>query len=221
MQPNSKPFFLNDRCISRRQGLAIALIPLLSGIGPEWALAQELEAPDALIGRVAGEVIDLVKSDPALRNGDMARIMDLVDNRLMPHVNFTRMTSSAVGRFWRQATPPQRERLQQEFKTLLIRTYSGALGQLTDQTLVLRPFRARPGDTEVVVRSELRGRGEPIQLDYRLEKTSAGWKVFDINVVGIWLVDTYRGQFSQEITARGIDGLIAALAERNRSAGRS
>lgn len=221
MQPTFNPTSMNEHRISRRQGLAMAVIPLLSGFWSRWAVAQELEAPDALIGRVAGEVIDLVKSDPALRTGDMARIMDLVDNRLMPHVNFTRMTSSAVGRFWRQATPPQRERLQQEFKTLLIRTYSGALGQLTDQTLVLRPLRARPEDNEVIVRSELRGRGEPIQLDYRLEKTPAGWKVFDINVLGIWLVDTYRGQFSQEITARGIDGLIAALAERNRSAGRS
>ena len=221
MQHFEKSPPMHDRIITRRQGLATAIISLLPGLWPQWAVAQEPEAPDALIGRVAGEVIDLVKSDPALRNGDMARIMDLVDNRLMPHVNFTRMTSSAVGRFWRQATPPQRERLQQEFKTLLIRTYSGALGQLTDQTLVLRPFRARPEDNEVIVRSELRGRGEPIQLDYRLEKTPAGWKVFDINVLGIWLVDTYRGQFSQEITARGIDGLIAALAERNRSAVRS
>jgi len=221
MQHFEKSAPMHDRIITRRHGLATALISLLPGFWPHWVLAQELEAPDALIGRVAGEVIDLVKSDPALRNGDMARIMDLVDNRLMPHVNFTRMTSSAVGRFWRQATPPQRERLQQEFKTLLIRTYSGALGQLTDQTLVLRPLRARPEDNEVIVRSELRGRGEPIQLDYRMEKTPAGWKVFDINVLGIWLVDTYRGQFSQEITARGIDGLIAALAERNRSAGRS
>ncbi len=188
---------------------------------PAWLLAQTAEAPEALIERVAGEVIDLVKADAALRGGDMGRIMELVDTKLMPHVNFTRMTASAVGRFWRQASPEQRQRLQDEFKTLLIRTYSGALGQLTDQTLVLRPMRSRPEDTEVVVRSELRGRGEPIQIDYRMEKTANGWKVFDINVLGIWLVETYRGQFAQEINARGIDGLITALAERNRGAGRT
>lgn len=207
---------------SRRQGLAwLGIGALAFATAPRWARAQGIEAPEALIQRVAGDVIDRVKADPALRGGDMGRIMELVDTKLMPHVNFTRMTASAVGRFWRQATPQQRQRLQSEFKTLLIRTYSGALGQLTDQTLVLRPMRSRPEDTEVVVRSELRGRGDPIQIDYRMEKTANGWKVFDINVMGIWLVETYRGQFTQEINARGIDGLIAALAERNRGAGRT
>ncbi|WP_180682126.1 ABC transporter substrate-binding protein [Tepidicella baoligensis] len=207
---------------SRRQGLARMGLGVLAWVSmPAWLQAQTFEAPEALIERVAGEVIELVKADAALRGGDMGRIMELVDTKIMPHVNFTRMTASTVGRFWRQASPEQRQRLQEEFKLLLIRTYSGALGQLTDQTLVLRPMRSRPEDTEVVVRSELRGRGEPIQIDYRMEKTADGWKVFDINVLGIWLVETYRGQFAQEINARGIDGLIAALAERNRGTGRS
>lgn len=190
---------------------------VVAGLAP-WAWAQAaVEAPDALIQRVAGLVLDRVKSDPALRSGDMTKIMELVDTQLMPHVNFTRMTASAVGRFWREASPAQRQRLQEEFKLLLVRTYAGALGQVTDQTLALRPMRARPEDTEVVVRSELRGRGEPIAIDYRLEKTAAGWKVFDFNVMGIWLIETYRGQFTQEINTRGIDGLIATLAERNRN----
>lgn len=202
--------------ITRRHGLA-----WVASLTAAWSLpgfAQAVETPEALIERIAGDVIRTVKADPALRAGDMARIMDLVDTKLMPHVNFTRMTASAVGRFWRQATPPQRERLQEEFKLLLIRTYAGALGQLTDQTLAMRPMRARPEDTEVVVRSELRGRGDPVHIDYRMEKTPNGWKVFDINVLGIWLVETYRGQFTQEINTRGIDGLIASLADRNRSA---
>lgn len=180
-----------------------------------------VEAPDALIERVGGQMLDRIKADPSLRSGDVNRIMILVDNELMPHVNFTRMTASAVGRFWRQATPDQRRRLQDEFKLLLIRTYAGALNQVTDQTLVMRPSRFNPADTEVVVRSELRGRSEPIQIDYRLEKTADGWKVFDVNVAGFWLVDAYRGQFTQEINARGIEGLIATLAERNRAAARS
>jgi phospholipid transport system substrate-binding protein len=185
---------------------------------PTHTRAQAVEAPDALIQRVGSEVFEAVKRDPALRNGDIARVMELVDTRLMPHVNFERMTASAVGRFWRQATPEQRQRLMAEFKTLLVRTYSGALTQIRDQTLVIRPLRAAPGATEVVVRSEIRGgKGDPIQLDYRLEQTPTGWKVYDLNVMGVWLVETYRTQFAQEIAAKGIDGLIAALAERNRA----
>jgi len=194
--------------------LGVAGVSLLA---PARAAAQTLEAPDALIMRVGAEVIRQIKADPVLRGGDIDRIMTLVDGQLMPHVNFGRMTASAVGRFWRQATPAQRNRLQDEFKLLLVRTYSGALSRLTDQVLALRPSRFTPQDTEVVVRTELRGRSEPIQIDYRLELTPQGWKVFDINVMGIWLVDTFRNQFTTEINARGIDGLIASLAERNRA----
>jgi len=127
------------------------------------------------------------------------------------------MTASAVGRYWRQATPEQQQRLQEEFKTLLVRTYSGALAEVKDQTLHFKPMRMQPTDTEVVVRSEVRGKGEPIQLDYRLEKTAGGWKIYDLNVLGVWLVETYRTQFAQEIGAKGIDGLIASLAQRNKS----
>ncbi len=200
---------------SRRRWMATCAL----AVAPLWLplqAAAAVEAPDALIQRVAGEVFAIVKADPAIQAGDIGKVSQLVDSKLMPYLNFNRMTASAVGRFWRQATPEQRTRLQAEFKTLLIRTYAGALGQVKDQTLVLRPMRAQPTDTEVVVRSEVRGRGDPIQLDYRMEKGADGWKVFDINVLGVWLVETYRGQFAQEIQAKGIDGLIAALAERNR-----
>ena len=208
---------------SRRAALyALGALGTLGVVGaallaPARVAAQTLEAPDALIMRVGLEVLRQIQADPVLRSGDIDRIMALVDGQLMPHVNFRRMTASVVGRFWRQATPEQRTRLQDEFKLLLVRTYSGALSHVTDQTLVLRPSRFTPQDTEVVVRTELRGRSEPIQIDYRLERTPQGWKVFDLNVMGIWLVDTYRNQFSTEINARGIDGLIAALTERNRA----
>jgi len=208
---------------SRRAALyALGALGTLGVVGaallaPARVAAQTLEAPDALIMRVGLEVLRQIQADPVLRGGDIDRIMALVDGQLMPHVNFRRMTASAVGRFWRQATPEQRTRLQDEFKLLLVRTYSGALSHVTDQTLVLRPSRFTPQDTEVVVRTELRGRSEPIQIDYRLERTPQGWKVFDFNVMGIWLVDTYRNQFTTEINARGIDGLIAALTERNRA----
>lgn len=175
------------------------------------------EAPDVLVKRISGEVMDAVKADAAIQKGDIGRIVTLVDTKIMPNVNFSRMTSSAVGRHWRQATPEQQKQLQDEFKILLVRTYAGALGEVKDQTLSFRPMRSRPEDTEVVVRSEVRGRGEPIQLDYRLEKTPQGWKIYDLNVLGVWLVETYRTQFAQEIGAKGIDGLIATLTQRNKA----
>jgi len=175
------------------------------------------EAPDVLVKRISGEVMDAVKADAAIQKGDIGRIVTLVDTKIMPNVNFSRMTSSAVGRHWRQATPEQQKQLQDEFKILLVRTYAGALGEVKDQTLSFRPLRSRPEDTEVVVRSEVRGRGEPIQLDYRLEKTPQGWKIYDLNVLGVWLVETYRTQFAQEIGAKGIDGLIATLTQRNKA----
>ncbi len=213
------PLLGRGASLSRR----LALTSLLAGgvcvltLGASRALANTPEAPDALIQRIAAVVIDAIKSDPAIQRGETSRVVALVDKEIMPHVNFTRMTASAVGRFWREATPAQRQRLQEEFKMLLVRTYSGALGQVTNETLTLRPLRARPTDTEVVVRSELRGRGDPIQIDYRMEKSDKGWRIYDLNVLGVWLVETYRTQFAQEINAKGIDGLIAALAQRNSS----
>lgn len=176
------------------------------------------DAPDALINRVSSEVLEAVKADKSIQAGDTQKVMVLVDSKVMPFVNFQRMTASAVGRFWRQATPDQQKRLQDEFKTLLVRTYSGALSQVRDQTVTIRPMRSSPSDTEVVVRTEVRGKGDPIQLDYRLEKADSGWKIYDVNVMGVWLVENYRNSFAQEIGANGVDGLIAKLAERNKSA---
>lgn len=202
--------------LQRRTWLLAAACAGLLGIAAPLQ-AQTMEAPDALIQRVSGDVLNTIKTDPTIRAGDLNKVNALVDTKIMPHVNFTRMTSSAVGRFWRQATPEQKQKLQAEFKVLLMRTYSGALSQVKDQTLGFKPYRANPQDTEVVVNTEVRGRGDPIALSYRLEKTAEGWKIYDLNVAGVWLVDTYRNQFAQEINANGLDGLIAALVERNRS----
>lgn len=176
------------------------------------------QTPDALIKQVSTDVLDAVKADKTIKQGDVGKVVALVDAKVMPHVNFQRMTASAVGRYWRQATPEQQKRLQDEFKILLVRTYSGALAQVQDQTVELKPMRAAAGDKEVVVRTEIRGRGDPVQLDYRLENTGSEWKVYDINVLGVWLVENYRSSFAQEIGASGIDGLIGKLAERNKSA---
>jgi phospholipid transport system substrate-binding protein len=182
------------------------------------SFAQAETAPDALIKQVSTDVLDAVKADKSIQAGDVQKVVALVDVKVMPHINFQRMTASAVGRYWRQATPDQQKRLQDEFKTLLVRTYSGALAQVKDQTVALKPMRSTPQDTEVVVRTEVRGKGDPVQLDYRLEKSGDAWKIYDVNVLGVWLVENYRNSFAQEIGASGIDGLIAKLAERNKAA---
>jgi len=200
---------------SRRVALFISTSLLLLAAAGARAEAQ---APDALIKQVSTDVIDSIKADKSIKSGDLPKIIALVDAKVMPHVNFQRMTSSAVGRYWRQATPEQQKRLQDEFKILLVRTYSGALAQVKDQTVQLKPMRGSANDPEVVVKTEIRGQGDPIQLDYRLEKSGDGWKIYDVNVLGVWLVENYRNSFAQEIGANGIDGLIAKLAERNKSA---
>ncbi|WP_424949083.1 MlaC/ttg2D family ABC transporter substrate-binding protein [Comamonas terrigena] len=181
---------------------------------PLAAMAAE-EAPDALIKRLSTDVLTTIKADPALKAGDMAKINALVDQVVLPHVNFRRMTSAAVGPKWRQATPAQQERLQAEFKQLLMRTYSGALAQVSDQTVVVKPLRMAAGDTDVLVRTEVRGKGEPVPLDFRLEKKDGAWKVYNFNVLGVWLVETYRTQFAEELNKTGIDGLIQTLASRS------
>ncbi|HWP17803.1 MAG TPA: ABC transporter substrate-binding protein [Burkholderiaceae bacterium] len=179
------------------------------------ALAQQ--GPDALIQQLSDDVLQTIKQDKAVQAGNVQRIMELVDAKIMPHVNFRRMTASTVGRYWRQATPEQQQRLQEEFKQLLIRSYAGAVSQVRDYQVVVKPLRAAPEDKEVIVRTEVRGGKEPVQLDYRMENTAGGWKIYDVNVLGIWLVENYRSSFAQEISQHGIDGLISRLAERNKS----
>ena len=196
--------------------LAAGLLGLTLSLALPLARAAE-EAPDEMIRRLSVDVLNTIKADKDVQNGDVRKIIAFVDSKIMPNVNFTRMTASAVGRNWRQATPEQQKRLQDEFKSMLVRTYAGALSQVKDQTINVKPLRGQSGDTEVIVRTEILGRGEPIQLDYRMEKTAGGWKIYDLNVLGVWMVETYRTQFAQEISARGIDGLIATLAQRNKN----
>jgi phospholipid transport system substrate-binding protein len=175
------------------------------------------ETADAFIKRVSSDILESIKADKSIRNGDINKIVVLVDQRVMPHVNFLRMTASAVGPGWRQATPEQQKRLQEEFKTLLVRTYAGALSQVSDQTISVKPLRAAADDKEVLVRTEVRGKGDPIQLDYRVERAVDGsWKVYNMNVMGIWLVENYKTQFAQEINTKGVDGLIVSLVDRNK-----
>ena len=175
-------------------------------------------APDALIKRISSEVIDTAKADKAIQAGDINKIITLVDAKVMPSVNFEVMTRSAVCPRWREATAYQRRKLQAEFKTLLVRVYAGALTQIKDQVVQITKTQPIAQSTQVVVQSEVRGSGEPIKLDYRLDKSGDDWKIIDVNVGGIWLVTSYRSQFAQELGAGGIDGLIAKLVERNKAA---
>ena len=207
---------MNRRFLSRLfAGLILSASSLLA-----LPVSASEETADALIKRLSTDVLDSIKADKSIQSGDVSRIVALVDSKIMPNVNFPRMTASAVGPAWRQATPEQQKRLQDEFKILLVRTYAGALTQVSDQVIVVKPLRAAAEDKEVVVRSEVKGRGDPIQLDYKLEKTpgeGAGWKIYNLNVLGVWLVETYRSQFAQEINAKGLSGLITTLADRNKA----
>lgn len=196
-----------------------AALSLAAVLAPQAARAAA-QAPDAWIDSLSQDVLQTIKSDKAMQAGDIDRIMRLVDEKIMPSVNFRRMTASAVGPGWRRASDAQRQRLEQEFKLLLVRTYAGALKQVKDQTIQIRPLSAAAASgNEITVRTLIQGGGaDPVQLDYRLEKTpTGGWKIYDLNVMGVWLVANYRPQFSQQVNQNGIDGLIASLAERNKS----
>ena len=175
------------------------------------------EAPDVLVKRISQDVIDTAKNDKGIQAGDQKKVMDLVETKILPYVDFQRMTALAAGRFWRDATPDQQKALSEQFRTLLVYTYSGALSQIKNETVEFKPMRADPADTEVEVRSQVNlARGEPILLNYRVAKTPSGWKIYDINVLGAWLVETYKGTFASEISKGGVDGLIKALTEKNK-----
>ncbi|WP_323142512.1 MlaC/ttg2D family ABC transporter substrate-binding protein [Massilia phyllosphaerae] len=184
-----------------------------SAIAPAYAAA---EAPDALVKRVSTDVIDSVKADKDIQAGNTKKIMDLVNSKILPYVDSDKMTAQAAGRHWRQATPEQQKQLSTEFRTLLVYTYAGALSQIKNETVEFKPFRADPADNDVVVKSQVNlTRGEPITLDYRLSKGAQGWKIYDINVLGAWLVQTYTSTFNSEISKGGVDGLIKKLRDRN------
>ncbi|PLY58656.1 hypothetical protein HBH1_03156 [Herbaspirillum sp. BH-1] len=201
------------KMLAKLFAIAAIAVPALSFSGA----ASAQEAPDALVKRISSEVLDTAKNDKDIQAGNNGRIMQLVEQKILPYVDFERMTQLAAGRYWRQATPEQQKQLITQFRSLLVFTYSGALSQVRDQKIEFKPLRAAPGDTEVEVNSQVissRG-GEPIQMSYRLEKKADGWKLYDVNVLGAWLVEAYRGTFSSEISKGGIDGLIKALSDKN------
>ena len=203
---------------SMHQFFSVALM-FVGAIGLTSAVHAQTAA-DVLVRQISEDVIDSARNDRAIQAGDTGRTFELVETKVMPHVNFEVATRSAVGLKWREASPEQRSRLQTEFKTLLIRVYAGALSQVRDQTVEVLRTVPVPGGTQVVVQTEVRGRGDPIKLDYRLDKgaDAVAWKIIDVNVGGLWLVQNYRTQFAQELGKGGVDGLIQALVERNKAA---
>jgi phospholipid transport system substrate-binding protein len=179
------------------------------------AQAVDTSNPDVLIKTVTQQVLDQIKADKQIQSGNITRITELVNQKILPYTDFTRTTRLVMGRNWNTATPQQQKEIVEQFKILLIRTYSGALAQVRDQEVQYKPFRASPEDTDVVVRSVVINNGQPIQLDYRLYKTPQGWKVYDINVLGAWLIQAYQQQFNEQIQQKGVDGLIQFLTQRN------
>ena len=166
--------------------------------------APDSNTPDGLIKIIVADVITSIKSDPEIQKGNIPRVVDLVEKKIVPHTDMRRTTQLAMGKNWSKASPEQQNQLIMEFKNLLIRTYSGALSQLRDQTVQYKPLRATPSDTDVIVRTVVVGKADPIPLDYRLEKTNDGWKVYDINIMGAWLIEAYRNQFTNQIPLQTI-----------------
>jgi len=199
-----------------RKWFSLVIPALLLVSGAVFAQAPDQSSPEGLIKSVVTDVMASVKSDPEIQKGNIPRIVDLVDKKIVPYTDMRRTTEMAMGPNWKKASPEQQTQLVAEFKTLLIRTYSGALSQLRDQTVQFKPLRASPDDQEVVVRTVVLGHGDPVPLDYRMEKTPAGWKVYDMNIMGVWLIEAYRNQFANQINQNGIDGLVKFLQDRNK-----
>ncbi|HVJ74417.1 MAG TPA: ABC transporter substrate-binding protein [Casimicrobiaceae bacterium] len=195
-----------------RRALAVGACALLAAAP---AFAQE--APDALVKRVSQEVLEIIKADPKVQAGDQARIREVIESKLIQHFDFLRMTALAMGRNWAKATPEQQKRLADEFRSLLVRTYSGALVQYRNQTIELKPMRAEATATDVTVRTEVVRPGQsPVQIDYGMAKGADGWKAYDVIVGGVSLVTNYRDEFNEQIRQGGVDALINALAARNK-----
>ena len=205
----------NVRALARLRG--VAAIVMFAAVAAVALPVAAQEAPDALVKRVSSEALATIKSDPQIQAGDVTHIRELIETKLAPHFDMMRMTSLAMGKNWRAATPEQQKRLADEFRTLLVRTYSTALNKYRDETIEYKPLRANPGDTDVIVRTQVvRQGGQPVPIDYSMEKTPDGWKAYDVVIGGVSLVTNYRDEFNQQVQSGGVDGLIKALADRNK-----
>ncbi|MFJ5380388.1 phospholipid-binding protein MlaC [Cupriavidus sp. CER94] len=200
----------------KRLLLPFLTVVAFAGAGAAHAQQADASTPDGLVKAVVNDVMSTVQSDKDMQAGNIGKITQLVEQKILPHANFTRTTQIAMGRNWSKATPEQQKVITDEFKTLLIRTYAGAIAQIRDQKVQFRPYRGTADDTDATIRTQVINKGEPIQMDYRLEKTAEGWKVYDINVLGAWLTEAYKGSFNTIANQQGVDGVIKTLQDRNR-----
>ncbi len=208
---------MNDQKQSRKWARA-AVLAIAAAVATEGRAQQE--SPDALVTRVSTDVLAAVHADPSIQAGDVDKVVALAETKVLPFLDFERMTATAVGPRWREATPEQKQKLQAEFEKLLVRVYSGALARARDETIALKPSREPATGNEVVVRTEVRGRGEPVELDFRVENAGDRWRIYDLNVGGVWLVENYRNSFAQAMSSGGIDGLIDAMHAKNQGGSR-
>jgi len=200
----------------QRRIMILAMMLMASVATSHFSYAQAVDAtPDGLVKFMVNDIMSSIRSDKEIMSGNINKVIALVDTKIVPYTDFGRTTQLAMGKNWSKATPEQQKLIVTEFKTLLIRTYAGALTQVKDQKIIFKPFRMDPADLEAVVRTSVIDKGDPVQLDYRLEKVGDGWKFYDLNVLGAWLIEAYRGQFNNQINASGIDGLIKFLQDRN------
>ncbi len=194
----------------------LAMMLMAALVVTKAPFAQPIDStPDGLVKNLVSDVMNSIKADKDIQAGNVNKVMALVEAKIVPYTNFQKTTQLAMGKNWSRATPEQQKQITVEFKTLLMRTYAGALTQVKDQTVTYKPFRMDPTDTEVVVKTQVMSKGDAIQIDYRLEKMGDSWRVYDLNVLGAWLIEAYRGQFNNQISANGIEGLVKFLQDRN------
>jgi len=216
MKHTSAKLMTMPKLLLRLRYWILAMMLMATLLVTKSPLAESIDStPDGLVKTLVSDVMNSIKLDKDIQAGNVNKVMALVDAKIVPYTNFQKTTQLAMGKNWSRATPEQQKQITAEFKTLLMRTYAGALTQVKDQTVTYKPFRMDPTDTEVVVKTQVMNKGDAIQIDYRLEKVGETWRLYDLNVLGAWLIEAYRGQFNNQISANGIDGLLKFLQDRN------
>jgi phospholipid transport system substrate-binding protein len=216
MKHTSAKLMTMPKLLLRLRYWILAMMLMATLLVTKSPLAESIDStPDGLVKTLVSDVMNSIKLDKDIQTGNVNKVMALVDAKIVPYTNFQKTTQLAMGKNWSRATPEQQKQITAEFKTLLMRTYAGALTQVKDQTVTYKPFRMDPTDTEVVVKTQVMNKGDAIQIDYRLEKVGETWRLYDLNVLGAWLIEAYRGQFNNQISANGIDGLLKFLQDRN------
>jgi len=216
MKHTSAKLMTMPKLLLRLRYWILAMMLMATLLVTKSPLAESIDStPDGLVKTLVSDVMNSIKLDKDIQAGNVNKVMALVDAKIVPYTNFQKTTQLAMGKNWSRATPEQQKQITAEFKTLLMRTYAGALTQVKDQTVTYKPFRMDPADTEVVVKTQVMNKGDAIQIDYRLEKVGETWRLYDLNVLGAWLIEAYRGQFNNQISANGIDGLLKFLQDRN------